>query len=228
MSKTRDDICIRSIFMLIPWLIKLFIADLLLSVLLPLSVILPDKCYDLASGLANWIWMSLQDVFTHANGAEIILSGANDLPRDESAIVVSNHVAWADIYMIQQLAIGSNMLGRCRWFAKQQLKWVPFLGWGLWAMGMPLVSRKWTHDEKEVHRVFKGVLKRGWPICTRAVRLNSSSLVHADNRTYFKGLSRTAKARDILLRRDSKLRGGAKPTINDWEGTYCTHAPKDS
>ena len=66
---------------------------------------------------------------------------------------------------IQELAIRSGMLGRCRWFAKQQLKWVPFLGWGLWAMGMPLVSRKWMTDQKEMSRVFRGPLERRWPLC---------------------------------------------------------------
>ncbi|KAL9106073.1 MAG: hypothetical protein Q9227_008859 [Pyrenula ochraceoflavens] len=56
------------------------------------------------------------------------------------------------------------MLGRCRYFAKQQLKWVPFLGWGLWAMGMPLISRNWDKDQIELDRVFSGP-KSGWPIC---------------------------------------------------------------
>jgi hypothetical protein len=57
------------------------------------------------------------------------------------------------------------MLSRCRWFAKKELKWVPFLGWGLWAMGMPLVSRKWMEDRKEMERVFGGVVEKKWPIC---------------------------------------------------------------
>lgn len=67
--------------------------------------------------------------------------------------------------MIQALAIKSGMLGRCRWFAKQQLKWVPFLGWGLWAMGMPLVSRNWVRDREELDRVFGGIRDDRWPIC---------------------------------------------------------------
>lgn len=43
--------------------------------------------------------------------------------------------------MIQALAMRSGMLGYCRYFAKAQLKKVPLLGWGLMAMGMPLVTR---------------------------------------------------------------------------------------
>ena len=104
-------------------------------------------------------------MFTRINRAQITVSGAEKLPKNESAIVISNHVEWTDFYMIQDLALRAGMLGRCRWFAKQQLKYVPFLGWGLWAMGMPLVSRKWTTDQKEMDRVFRGVLQRHWPMC---------------------------------------------------------------
>lgn len=32
-------------------------------------------------------------------------------------------------------------------------------------MGMPLVSRKWMEDRKEMERVFGGVVERKWPIC---------------------------------------------------------------
>jgi 1-acyl-sn-glycerol-3-phosphate acyltransferase len=40
-----------------------------------------------------------------------------------------------------------------------------FLGWGLWAMNMPLVSRRWMSDQREIDRVFRRVLERKWPIC---------------------------------------------------------------
>jgi 1-acyl-sn-glycerol-3-phosphate acyltransferase len=150
---------------LLPWLAELFVADICLSALLVVSWLFPDACYDVASRIAESIWRGIQRVFTRNNRARIVVSGADRIPQHESAIVVSNHVEWTDFYMIQELAERAGMLGRCRWFAKQQLKWVPFLGWGLWAMGMPLVSRRWADDEREMKRVFKGVLQRHWPIC---------------------------------------------------------------
>ena len=115
-----------------PWLVQLFIADILLAALLPFSTILPDLCYELSSRIAESIWRGLQRIFTCTSGAAITVSGAEKLPEGESAIVVSNHVGWTDVYMVQELADRAGMLGRCRWFAKKQLKWVPFLGWGLW------------------------------------------------------------------------------------------------
>ncbi|CAK7221554.1 hypothetical protein SBRCBS47491_004564 [Sporothrix bragantina] len=109
---------------------------------------------------SGWYWIQL--IFTRANGAIITTSG-DVLPHGESAIIVANHVMWCDFYMIQELAVRAGMLGRCRYFAKTQLKWVPFLGWGLWALGMPMVSRRWDKDKKELDRVFSGIVDRKWP-----------------------------------------------------------------
>lgn len=158
---------IRAGLILAPWLIQLLVTDIILSLLLPLSYPFPSQVYNVSSRLAASVWLGIQRIFTHENGACITTSGVS-LPRGESAIVISNHVLWSDFYMIQKLAIRSEMLGRCRWFAKQQLKWVPFLGWGLWAMGMPLVSRNWTKDKKEMDRIFQGVKKDLLPICMQA------------------------------------------------------------
>jgi 1-acyl-sn-glycerol-3-phosphate acyltransferase len=88
--------------------------------------------------------------------ARITVSGIH-LPLQESAVVVANHVDWVDTFAVQHLAIKAGMLSRCRCFAKQQLKWVPFLGWSLWAMGMPLISRQWDKDQNELDREFSRV-----------------------------------------------------------------------
>ncbi len=166
---------IRGALLILPFLVQLFITDIVLSLLLPLSVLLPTAVYDTSSRLAFFVWAHIQHIFTTANGAHITITYGGDgnddivngtgLPVGESAIVVANHVAWTDFYMIQALALRAGMLGRCRWFAKSQLRWVPFLGWGLWAMGMPLVTRDWTHDRREMDRVFGGIRRNRWPIC---------------------------------------------------------------
>ncbi|KAL1583539.1 hypothetical protein WHR41_07674 [Cladosporium halotolerans] len=146
------------------WLLHLLLANTLLSLLLPLSLFLsPTTTYNASSLIASTVWAHIQHLFTSANGARILVLG-DALPPGESAIVVSNHVEWTDFYLVQALAQRAGMLGRCRWFAKRELRWVPFLGWGLWAMGMPLVSRRWAEDEREMERVFEGVVGEGWPM----------------------------------------------------------------
>jgi len=163
-AMTTILLTIRMLLVFIPWILQLLLADLALSALLPATAVQPSLTYHLASVIAESIWAGIQHICVDHNDARIVLTG-DALPHGESAIVVSNHVEWCDFYMIQALAQRSGMLGRCRWFAKQQLKWVPFLGWGLWAMGMPLVSRNWTEDKREMDRVFHGVTVQKWPVC---------------------------------------------------------------
>lgn len=155
---------LRGVCIVTPWILHLLATDVLLSALLPLSYFFPTLVYNLSSGLASLVWRGIQTIFTRFNRARITVSGTQ-LPKSESAIVLSNHVSWTDFYLIQHLALKSGMLGRCRWFAKEQLKWVPFLGWGLWAMGMPLISRSWDKDQRELDRVFKGPKFFRWPMC---------------------------------------------------------------
>ncbi|KKO97812.1 acyltransferase [Trichoderma harzianum] len=153
---------VRGILLTAPWFLYLFLADVALSLLLPLKPLAPELVYNLSSRLAGSVWSWLQFIFQRVNGARIVCSG-DELPPGESAIVVANHRAWSDFYMIQALAIRSGMLGRCRYFAKRQLRFVPFLGWGLWAMGMPMVSRSWRKDKSGLDRAFAGLVSRRLP-----------------------------------------------------------------
>ncbi|KAF7541574.1 hypothetical protein G7Z17_g11912 [Cylindrodendrum hubeiense] len=155
---------LRGLALTIPWVFSLFLADIALSLLLPLKLVSPRLVYDASSIIALSIWSWVQAIFARVNGAHIRISG-DPLPPGESAIIVANHVAWSDFYLIQALAQRSGMLGRCRYFAKAQLRMVPFLGWGLWAMGMPLVSRNWLKDKTELDHVFSNIVQRAFPTC---------------------------------------------------------------
>jgi 1-acyl-sn-glycerol-3-phosphate acyltransferase len=156
-----------------PWVLYLFFVDLLLSLLLIPSALFPNTVYDIGSSLAWSVWIIFQRIFTYGNSATLMTTGDSIRPL-ESAIVVANHVSWTDVCMIQECSIKAGMLGRNRWFAKEQLKWVPFLGWGIWAMGMPMVSRKWTQDQAEMGRVFGGITKNRWPTCKSTIHPNAT------------------------------------------------------
>jgi 1-acyl-sn-glycerol-3-phosphate acyltransferase len=96
-------------------------ADILLSLLLPISFVLPKTAYHISSKLAFGVWYGIQRIFTYWNEARVTTSRA-ELPQRESAIIIANHVSWTDFYLIQEMALRPSMLGSCRWFAKQQLK----------------------------------------------------------------------------------------------------------
>ena len=155
---------IRGFLIMFPWVLELILMDLIISVLLPVSYFFPTWNYNVCSWVAFTCWYWIQYIFETLNGGKITYSG-DTLPEGESAIIISNHVSWTDFYMIQGLAIKAGMLSRCRWFSKMELKWVPLLGWGIWGMGMPMVSRNWLKDKTELDRVFAGIVVKKWPTC---------------------------------------------------------------
>ncbi|CAN8098613.1 unnamed protein product [Discula destructiva] len=154
---------LRGVLLTSVWAAGLLGQDLLLSLLLLLRPFNPVLAYRLSSAIAWSCWASIQFIFERINSAHIVISG-DSLPRGESAVVIANHVGWTDFYMVQALAARSGMLGSCRWFAKAQLKWVPLLGWGLMATGMPMVTRNWQRDSQELKRVFHNITHLRLPI----------------------------------------------------------------
>lgn len=155
---------LRALVFLIPWSLHLLLANLLLTFTLIPSVFIPSQIYALNSQIVYTVWKAIQNFFERKRGARISFSG-DPLPLYENALVVSNHVSWSDLYLVQAVAARAGMLGSCRYFAKAQLKWVPLLGWGLVAVGMPMVTRNWASDRREFEALFQGIKNGGWPIC---------------------------------------------------------------
>ncbi|RUP51307.1 acyltransferase-domain-containing protein [Jimgerdemannia flammicorona] len=85
--------------------------------------------------------------------AHITFSG-DEIPEEESAIVMANHRSWTDFYMIHSVAIRKKMLSNCKYFVKDSLKFLPFFGWGMWLMGMIFVKRNWVKDQAKINQMF--------------------------------------------------------------------------
>ncbi|KAK4649335.1 uncharacterized protein QC761_117905 [Podospora bellae-mahoneyi] len=148
---------LRGLLLVTPFLLSTGLANLTLFLLPFAKLLLPSSLiHTLCSLIAGTlVYRFIQHIFTAINSAEITFSGDTPLPN-ESAIVISNHVAWSDFYLVQAAADKANMGGHTRYFAKAGLKW------GLWGMGMPTVTREWTRDKRELERVFRGVKEEGW------------------------------------------------------------------
>ena len=65
--------------------------------------------------------------------------GVESLERHEWYLVISNHRSWADILILQSVFNGH--IPFLKFFIKQRLVWVPFLGLAWWAMDMPFMKR---------------------------------------------------------------------------------------
>jgi 1-acyl-sn-glycerol-3-phosphate acyltransferase len=79
-----------------------------------------------------WAWL-----LTHASFVRVRVSGRELLAPDRSYVVMANHQGNFDI-----LALYGYFGRQFRWVIKQELRKVPFLGWGCAAIGHIFVDRR--------------------------------------------------------------------------------------
>ena len=66
-------------------------------------------------------------------------SGLETLRRDQWYLVIVNHVSAVDILVVQKFF--NRRIPFLKFFIKQELVWVPFLGVAWWALDMPFMKR---------------------------------------------------------------------------------------
>lgn len=61
------------------------------------------------------------------------------LSQQQWYLLIANHQSWLDVVLLAQFTYGRMPLPK--FFLKQELKWVPFVGLGAWALDMPFMRR---------------------------------------------------------------------------------------
>jgi 1-acyl-sn-glycerol-3-phosphate acyltransferase len=79
--------------------------------------------------------------------------GLEGLSTREWYLVVSNHRSWVDILVLQ--SVFNRRIPFLKFFLKQQLIWVPFLGLAWWALDFPFM-RRYTAAYLEKHPEHRG------------------------------------------------------------------------
>jgi len=65
--------------------------------------------------------------------------GLQEVRRREWYLMICNHQSWVDILVLQ--AVFNRRVPFLKFFIKQQLVWIPFLGIAWWALDMPFMKR---------------------------------------------------------------------------------------
>lgn len=81
------------------------------------------------------------------------VAGAGGLRRDGHYLIVSNHVSYADIFVIFRAL--HRRVGFIRFFVKHELIWFPIAGQACWAMDFPFM-RRYTPEYLERHPEKRG------------------------------------------------------------------------
>ena len=85
-------------------------------------------------------WISLNNInqrLVYPTRFEV--SGLEDLSKRDWYLVISNHRSWVDILVLQR--IFNRRIPFLKFFLKQELIWVPFLGIAWWALDFPFMRR---------------------------------------------------------------------------------------
>jgi 1-acyl-sn-glycerol-3-phosphate acyltransferase len=85
-------------------------------------------------------WIGCNNAIFRVMGAlPLAPRGLEGLSTREWYLVLSNHRSWVDILVLQ--AVFNRRIPFLKFFLKQQLIWVPFLGLAWWALDFPFMRR---------------------------------------------------------------------------------------
>ena len=92
-------------------------------------------------------------IFRLMGSLPLDMRGLEGLSTREWYLVISNHRSWVDILVLQ--AVFNRRIPFLKFFLKQQLIWVPFLGLAWWALDFPFM-RRYTAEYLEKHPEHRG------------------------------------------------------------------------
>ncbi|WP_213610260.1 acetyltransferase [Pseudoalteromonas sp.] len=96
---------------------------------------LPIVSQLLHSAYKGWCKGNRLGLWLGCNNIEVNISG--EVNANSWYLLISNHISWLDIAVLSSL----DALPAPKFFLKDELKYVPFIGTGAWAMGMPFMKR---------------------------------------------------------------------------------------
>ena len=103
----------------------------LIKLVLPIPVV--SKLLHIA--YKGWCKGNRLGLWLGCNNIKVNISG--EVNANSWYLLISNHISWLDIAVLSSL----DALPAPKFFLKDELKYVPFIGTGAWAMGMPFMKR---------------------------------------------------------------------------------------
>jgi len=93
--------------------------------------------------LADWLlgtWACINTwMISLINKVEWDIEIKGDLSKDKWYLLISNHHSWTDIVIL--FSVFSNKIPLPKFFVKQEVLYIPFVGTACWALDMPFMKR---------------------------------------------------------------------------------------
>ena len=128
------------------WLFPILLVFAVLKLVLPVHII--RKLCTVILNRVAWLWIGFNNLLADTlHQVQWDVRGAENLSPNQWYFVTCNHQSWADIPAIQHAL--NNRIPLLKFFLKQQLIWVPFLGIAWWALDFPFMQR---HTKQQIAR----------------------------------------------------------------------------
>lgn len=119
-------------------------SSLLICAIALIKVLLPTpKLKVQATRMADkamWLWATLNArILSMSNRVEWDIEGGEGLNQQGWYLMISNHLSWTDIVVL--CCVFKDRIPMPKFFLKQQLLYVPFVGMSCWALDMPFMRR---------------------------------------------------------------------------------------
>lgn len=120
------------------------VCSLAICVIAVFKILLPGvKLKAIATVCANkvmWLWATVNAcILAVSNRVEWDVQGGEALKKDGWYLLISNHLSWTDIVVL--CCVFKDRIPMPKFFLKQQLLYVPFIGMACWALDMPFMRR---------------------------------------------------------------------------------------
>lgn len=129
-----------ALFILLITTILGFIPILILGIL----KLFPNKhlkirCIKIIDQIAT-LWVNINTLYVEKTKlVKWNITGLDSFQNEDWYLVIANHQSWLDIVVLQR--VFNHKIPLLKFFIKDQLKWVPLLGFSWWAMGCPFMKR---------------------------------------------------------------------------------------
>ncbi|MCB9503943.1 MAG: acyltransferase [Deferribacteres bacterium] len=119
------------------WSVLLYVA-VLLKLLSPMKSL--RHFFAQVATLCAKLWVDCNNfLFNKIHDMHWDITGLEKLDKKKSYLLMSNHRSWTDIFVLQN--IFNRRIPFPKFFLKQELIWVPFLGLAWWGLDYPFMKR---------------------------------------------------------------------------------------
>ena len=120
------------------------ISSVLICLMALVKMILPfpagKRAATAGANMFMWCWATVNaGILALFNRVEWDIQGGEELKKDGWYLMISNHLSWTDIVVL--CCVFKDRIPMPKFFLKQQLMYVPFVGMACWALDMPFMRR---------------------------------------------------------------------------------------